>query len=100
MIFTVNLIGTGARIDYAVVVKDVHMGATVVGVPGGHVVVKRNGEDKSAKREAMARKIGFDAYAERKDLPDPIQNALDSISDHMHKVDKALEELKRKAKDN
>src|SRR4030065_2324589 len=40
-------IGTGARIGCnAVVVKDVPMGATVVGVPG-HVVVKRNGDDKS-----------------------------------------------------
>jgi len=92
-------IGTGARIGCnAVVVKDVPMGATVVGVPG-HVVVKRNGDDKSVQREAMARKIGFDAYAERKDMPDPIQNALDSILDHMHKTDKELEELKKKLKD-
>lgn len=93
-------IGTGARIGCnAVVVKDVPMGATVVGVPG-HVVVKRNEDDKSLQREAMAKKIGFDAYAERKDMPDPIQNALDSILDHMHKVDEELEELKKKVKDN
>lgn len=38
--------------------------------------------------------------AERKDMPDPIQNALDSILDHMHKVDEELEELKKKTKDN
>jgi serine O-acetyltransferase len=75
------------------------MGTTVVGV-SGHVVVKRNGDDKSVQREAMAKKIGFDAYAERKDMPDPIQNALDSILDHMHKVDEELEELKKKVKDN
>lgn len=87
-------IGTGARIGCnAVVVKDVPMGATVVGVPG-HVVVKKEDRDKTAQREAMAKRIGFDAYAERKDMPDPIQNALDSILDHMHKVDEQMSELR------
>lgn len=91
-------IGAGSRIGCnAVVVKDVPMGATVVGVPG-HVVVKRDDRDKTAQREAMAKRIGFDAYAERKDMPDPIQNALDSILDHMHKVDEDLKELKEKFK--
>ena len=94
------IIGTGARIGCnAVVVKDVPMGATVVGVPG-HVIVKRDDVEKNVQREAMAKKIGFEAYAERKDMPDPIQNALDSILDHMHKVDAELEELKKKTKDN
>lgn len=93
-------IGAGARIGCnAVVVKDVPVGATVVGVPG-HVVVKRDERDKTAQREAMAKRIGFDAYAERKDMPDPIQNALDSILDHMHKVDEELNELKKKIKNN
>ncbi len=89
-------IGEGSRVGCnAVVVKDTPPGATVVGVPG-HVVVKRDDEDKSAQREAMAKRIGFDAYAESKDMPDPIQNALDSILDHMHQVDKELQELKKK----
>ncbi|MCG8378740.1 MAG: serine O-acetyltransferase, partial [Proteobacteria bacterium] len=89
-------IGEGSRVGCnAVVVKDTPPGATVVGVPG-HVVVKRDDEDKSAQREAMAKRIGFDAYAESKDMPDPIQNALDSILDHMHQVDKDLQELKKK----
>ena len=91
-------IGSGSRIGCnAVVVKDVPVGATVVGVPG-HVVVKKEAEDKTAQREAMAKRIGFDAYAERKDMPDPIQNALDSILDHMHKVDEDINELKNKIK--
>lgn len=69
--------------------------ATVVGVPG-HIVVKKDPSDKSAKREAMAKKIGFEAYAESKDMSDPVQNALDSILDHLHKVENELEELKKK----
>ncbi len=79
----------------AVVVKDVPAEATVVGVPG-HVVIKKDTDEKSEKREAMAKKIGFEAYAESKDMSDPIQNALDAMLDHMNKVEKELEELKKK----
>ena len=89
------VLGTGARIgSNAVVVKDVPAGATVVGVPG-HVVVRKKADDGHARREAMAKKIGFEAYAAGKDMPDPIQNALDSILDHMHKMDQELESLRR-----
>lgn len=92
------IIEEGARIGCnAVVVKDIPPDATVVGVPG-HVVIKRDDKDRAANREAMARKIGFEAYAEREDMPDPIQNALDSILDHMHKTDQEMEELKNKLK--
>ncbi len=92
-------IGSGTRIGCnAVVVKDTPECATVVGVPG-HVVVKKDANAQSAQREAMAKKIGFTAYAESKDVTDPVQNALDSILDHMHKVESELEELK-KEKDN
>lgn len=88
-------LGTGTRVGCnAVVVKDTPPGATVVGVPG-HIVVKRKEEDKDAQREAMAKKIGFTAYAESKDMPDPIQNALESVLDHLHQVEKELEELKK-----
>jgi len=91
-------LGEGSRIgSNAVVVKDVPPEATVVGIPG-HIVAskKGTGEDKQARREAMAKKIGFAAYAESKDMDDPIQSALDSILDHMHKVDEAVEDLKKK----
>jgi serine O-acetyltransferase len=92
-------IGEGARIGCnAVVVKDIPPDSTVVGVPG-HVVVKKDVKDKDANREAMAKKIGFDAYAERKDMPDPIQNALDTMLDHMHKTDEEMEALKKKLDD-
>ena len=89
-------LGEGARIgSNAVVVKDVPAGATVVGVPG-HVITRRKTEDREAQREAMAKKIGFDAYAERKDMPDPVQNAIDSMLDHMHTLEQQLEALERK----
>ena len=89
-------VSDGAHIGCnAVVVKDIPTGATVVGVPG-HIVTKKDSSDKSAQREAMAKKIGFDAYAVSKDMPDPIQNALDAMLDHMHQVDKELQELKKK----
>lgn len=79
----------------SVVVKDVPANATVVGVPG-HIVVKNDPDAQSANREAMAKKIGFEAYAESKDMSDPVQNALDAMLDHMHKVEKELEELKKR----
>lgn len=88
-------ISEGARVGCnAVVVKDIPAGTTVVGVPG-HVIAKKNERDKSQQREAMAKKIGFEAYAERRDMPDPIQNALDTMLDHMHKTDKEMEKLKK-----
>jgi serine O-acetyltransferase len=91
-------IGEGSRVGCnAVVVNNTPPYSTVVGVPG-HVVAKRDDKDKSAQREAMAKKIGFTAYGESKDMPDPIQNALESVLDHMHKTDLELEELKKKLK--
>lgn len=88
-------VNEGARIGCnAVVVKDIPAAATVVGVPG-HVVVKKDVASKSAQREAMAKKIGFTAYAESRDITDPVQSALDSILDHLHKVETELEKLKQ-----
>ena len=93
------VISDGARVGCnAVVVKDIPPNATVGGVPG-HVVMQKDSPEKNEQREAMAKKIGFDAYGESKDMPDPIQNALNSILDHMHKVDSELENIKKKNKD-
>lgn len=93
-------LGVNSRIgSNAVVVKDVPDRATVVGIPG-HIVKRQldDNNEKEVQREAMAKKIGFDAYGASKDMPDPIQNALESILDHMHKTDSELEELKKKLK--
>jgi serine O-acetyltransferase len=94
-------LGAGAKIgSNAVVVKDVPAGATVVGIPGHVVSISDNANQKlEAQRHAMARKIGFDAYGPTRDMPDPIQNAIDTMLDHMHKIDKELEEIKGKLKD-
>ncbi|MGK0297233.1 MAG: serine O-acetyltransferase [Gammaproteobacteria bacterium] len=92
-------LGEGSKVgSNAVVVKDVPAGATVVGIPG-HIVSTRNEtekNDKESQRHAMAKKIGFDAYGPTRDMPDPIQNAVDTLLDHMHKMDKELEEIKTK----
>ncbi len=94
-------LGDCARVgSNAVVVKDVPDGATVVGIPG-HIVARkeRDVDEKEAQREAMAKKIGFDAYGASKDMPDPIQNALDTMLDHMHKVDRELNAMKKRLED-
>jgi serine O-acetyltransferase len=91
-------LGEGSRVgSNAVVVKDVPAGATVVGVPG-HVVAKKKPDEKEAQREELARRIGFEAYGQRSDMPDPIQNALDSMLDHMHSLEQQIAELERRLK--
>jgi len=86
-------IGEGARIgSNAVVVKDIPAGATVVGVPG-HVVKRRPQGPDLERRQAIAKKIGFDAYGASKDMPDPVNNAIDCILDHLHAVDHRLEAM-------
>ena len=92
-------LGANARIgSNAVVVKDVPDDATVVGIPGRVMVRESRAEEKlkKAQREAMARKIGFDAYGGSQDMPDPVQNTIDALLDHMHKVDEEMEKLKKK----
>ncbi len=96
------IIGANARIgSNSVVVKDIPEGATVVGIPG-RVVVARDLE-KHEKRKAMAEKIGFDAYGQSPDMPDPIAYAVDCMLDHMqaadHKLDRICKLLKSKGFD-
>jgi len=88
------VIGEGARIgSNSVVVRDVPAGATVVGIPG-RVVVPRD-DEKSEQRRKMAAKIGFDAYGQTADMPDPVANAVDVMLDHMHALDGKLEQICR-----
>src|SRR5487761_2400765 len=64
----------------AIVVKDVPMGATVVGIPG-HIVRRKTEADN--KREQAANLLGFDAYGAGKDTPDPVERAIHALTDHM-----------------
>ena len=86
------LIGDNARVgSNSVVVKDVPAGATVVGIPGRAIVSKA--DSRSQQREAMARRIGFDAYGVTQQPSDPVAHAIDCMLDHMHKVDQKLKIL-------
>ncbi|MDH5547631.1 MAG: serine O-acetyltransferase [Gammaproteobacteria bacterium] len=88
------LIGNGARIgSNSVVVKDVPDGATVVGVPGRIVEKKKADQIADERRQAIARKMGFDAYGNTKDMPDPVANAVNGILDHVHAMDERLESM-------
>ncbi|MBI3546963.1 MAG: serine O-acetyltransferase [Gammaproteobacteria bacterium] len=85
-------IGNNARIgSNSVVVKDVPEGATVVGIPGRIIGPKT--DPKSQLREAMAKKIGFDAYGQSTQMPDPVAHAIDLILDHLHVADQKMKIL-------
>jgi serine O-acetyltransferase len=86
------LIGEGARIgSNAVVVKEVPPGATVVGVPGRLISPRQR--EEGGHREALAKKIGFDAYGATKDAPDPVAQAINCMLDHMHVMDKKMQSM-------
>lgn len=88
------LIGDDVRIgSNAVVLKDVPGGATVVGVPGR--VVGGGKSEQDQRREAIAKKMGFDAYGSTKDAPDPVANAINNMLDHIHVMDKRLDDMCR-----
>jgi len=98
-------IENGARVgSNAVVIQDVPAEATVVGVPG-RLIIKRKEDDQ--RREAMAQKLGFDAYGVTEGMPDPVVNAVNRLIDHIHAIDVrldstscALKEMGRDVEDN
>ena len=83
----------GARVgSNAVVVKDVPENATVVGIPG-HIVSVKAKDESAEKREAFAKKIGFDAYGTSSGMPDPVANAIDIMLDHIHAMDTQMQNM-------
>lgn len=85
-------VGAGAKIgSNAVVTKAVPPGATAVGIPGR--IISKADEEASQKRQAMAQKIGFDAYGVGQDMPDPVARAIELLLDHLQVVDGRLEDL-------
>ena len=63
--------------------------ATAVGIPG-RIIVKAD-DELEAKRQAIAEKLGFDAYGVSQDMPDPVARAIGQLLDHLHAVDSRLE---------
>ena len=89
-------LGNGSRVgSNAVVVKDVPENASVVGVPGRIVMSSSATDSTRDKRKAFAKKIGFDAYGTRDDMPDPVANAIDCMLDHIHAMDQQMEKMCR-----
>lgn len=96
-------IGEQARIgSNSVVVRDVPAGVTVVGIPGRVVAsptLKTGANDNANqaanrdKREAIAKKYGFDAYAVSPDNPDPVALSIGRMLDHMHVLDERVIEM-------
>ncbi|MEK8079234.1 serine O-acetyltransferase [Pseudomonas sp. XK-1] len=83
-------VGAGAKIgSNAVVTKAVPAGATAVGIPGR--IILKSDDEQEAKRQAIAEKLGFDAYGVSQDMPDPIARAIGQMLDHLHAVDGRLE---------
>lgn len=79
-------VGEGAKVgSNAVVTKEVPPGATVVGIPGR--IIMREDSEQQAKRQAMAEKLGFDAYGVSQDMPDPVARAIGQLLDHLQAVD-------------
>lgn len=90
-------VGDGARIgSNSVVLRNVPAGATVVGIPG-HVVGSDRSEQE-ARRQALASRLGFDAYGLTPDLPDPVAHAVNHMLDHIQGLDEQIEALKRALK--
>ncbi|HDY98620.1 MAG TPA: serine O-acetyltransferase [Pseudomonas sabulinigri] len=88
-------VGAGAKIgSNAVVTKAVPAGATAVGIPG-RIILKDTeqsaDQQQEAKRQAMAEKLGFDAYGVSRDMPDPVARAIGQMLDHMQAVDSRLQ---------
>lgn len=85
-------VGDNARIgSNSVVVRDVPADATVVGIPGR--VIPTKADAKHAQRQAMAEKIGFDAYGQTPQMPDPIAHAIGSVLEHLHLIDQKMKIL-------
>jgi len=87
-------IGAHARIgSNAVVTKDVPEHATAVGIPSRIVTSKPTEGECSQRRQTIADKIGFDAYAVTPDMPDPIAKSIHNVLDHMGVIEQRLEDM-------
>ncbi len=80
-------IGDGAKVgSNAVVVKDVPVGATAVGIPARIL-----DPAQADARESKAQKMGFSAYAISADMNDPVVKAIHGLLDHTVVLDQRIE---------
>lgn len=88
-------ISAGARVgSNAVITHDVPENGTVVGVPGRLVRREEHQDDgNQEKRDAIAEKMGFDAYGATKEAPDPVATAINRMLDHIHAMDEKMETM-------
>ena len=81
----------GVRVgSNSVVTKSVAGNATVIGVPGRVITHQDNAQQK---RDALAEKLGFDAYGATRDAPDPVATAINKMLDHIHLMDEKMETM-------
>jgi len=88
-------VSSGVRIgSNAVITHDVPENGTVVGVPG-RLVRREQPQDAEGqeKREAIAEKMGFDAYGATREAPDPVATAINRMLDHIHAMDEKMETM-------
>jgi serine O-acetyltransferase len=91
-------IGDGARIgSNSVVINEVPVGATVVGIPGR--VVSHSSDALHERKGAPGSRVCVDAYGITSDMPDPVGNVINRMIDHIHQVDRKTEELCRALKE-
>jgi serine O-acetyltransferase len=84
----------GARVgSNAVILKDVPAGATVVGIPGRIIERKQNPAETDEKRRRLEESMGFDAYGTSGEMPDPVATAFHGLIEHVHAMDKRLEDM-------
>lgn len=88
-------VNDGARIgSNAVVVKEVPVGATIIGVPGRQIVKRETDSGEIAeKREEVAEMMGFDAYGATQDMPDPVADTVNRMLDHIHEMDDRMDAM-------
>ena len=85
-------IGDNARVgSNSVIVRSVPNDATVVGIPGRIANAERT--KPSPEQEAIAKKIGFDAYGTSHEIPDPVAVAINRMLEHIHTLDKEVEQM-------
>ncbi|MDQ7091834.1 MAG: serine O-acetyltransferase [Methylococcales bacterium] len=86
-------VGHNARIgSNAVVVKSIPADTTATGIPARI-------KNPQSLREKTATKIGFDAYGETLNMPDPVVEAINKMLDHIHQTDKQMQCMRQALKE-